>query len=76
MEKGVADFLRFLSGIEDEHRARRLKGIINVGEEQLNAAQMRLAKEEGHTYPVIIAGKPEAEKAAAQLGVEVQTLPV
>jgi len=81
MEKGVADFLRFLSGIEDEHRFRRLKGIINVSEEQLEAAQMCLAEqissaEENRTNPVIIAGKTEAEKAAAHSRGKVQILPV
>jgi hypothetical protein len=82
VEKGLADFLRFLSGIEDKHRSRRLKGIIAVNEEQLDAAQKRLANEIfassgiAHTHPVIIAGKTEAEKAAAHLGVELKTLPV
>ena len=82
MEKGVSDFLRFLSGIEDEHRSRRLRGIIDVSEEQLAAAQKRLAEqissaaEKSHTCPVIVCGRAEAGKAAAHLGIEVQTLPV
>jgi len=76
-EKGLADFLRFLCGIEDWHRSRRIKGIIAVSGEQIEAAKGLLAGQAGHTYhPVIIAGKTEAEKAAARLGVEVRTLPV
>jgi len=80
-EKGIADFLRFLCGIEDSHRERHLKGIIDTSAEQLDAAQRRLAEEcdvskAGNIRPVVIAGKAEAEKAAAHLGVEVQTLPV
>jgi Zn-dependent M16 (insulinase) family peptidase len=75
-EKGLADFLRFLCGIEDWHRSRRIKGIIAVSEEQIRAAKENLADQTGHTNPVIIAGKTEAEKAAARLGVEVRTLPV
>ena len=82
MEKGLADFLRFLSGIEDAYRSRRLKDIVAVSEEQMDAARSRLANEiratNGvvHANPVIIAGKIDAEKAAAHLGVKVQTLPV
>ena len=77
-EKGFADFLRFLCGVEDWHRSRRLYGIINVSEEQIEAAEERLANENenGCYHPVIIAGKTEAEKAAASLGVEFRTLPV
>jgi len=76
MEKGITDFLRFLYGIEDWHRSRRIKGIIAVSGEQIEAAKGRLAGQTGHSNPVIIAGKTEAEKAAARLGVEVRTLPV
>jgi Zn-dependent M16 (insulinase) family peptidase len=80
-EKGLAGFLRFLCGIEDWHRSRRIKGVISVTEEQIEAAQARLkqvcdASQTGHTNQVIIAGKTGAEKAAARLGVEVRTLPV
>jgi Zn-dependent M16 (insulinase) family peptidase len=75
-EKGLADFLRFLCGIEDWHRSRRIKDIIAVSGEQIEAVMERLANQAGHTNPVIIAGKTEAEKAAACLGVEVRTLPV
>ncbi|MDR0496769.1 MAG: insulinase family protein [Treponema sp.] len=85
MEKSWTDFLRFLYGIEDRHRSRRRKDIIAVTDEQIGAVLKRLANEidaenratpEVVHKPVIIAGKTEAEKAAAQLGVEVRYLPV
>jgi len=76
VEKGLVDFLRFLCGIEDWRRSRRIKSIIAVSGEQIEAAKELLAGQAGHINPVIIAGKTEAEKAAARLGVEVRTLPV
>jgi Zn-dependent M16 (insulinase) family peptidase len=87
-EKGQVDFRRFLNGIENSHRSRRRKDIIAVTVEQVDAAMKRLANEicaanevsatneTGNTYPVIIAGKADAEKAAAHLGVKVWNLPV
>ena len=77
-EKGMADFFRFLYGIEDRHRAQRLKSLIDVSEDQINAVFKRLASETGmgKGSPVIIAGTAEAEKAAAKLGVELRELPV
>jgi Zn-dependent M16 (insulinase) family peptidase len=85
-EKGITDFFRFLYGIEDEYRSRRLKGIIAVSAEQTDAALKRLADEinitseqcgaYGKVHPVIIAGEAEARKAAARLGTEARELPV
>ena len=75
-EKGLADFLRFLSGIEDSHRSKRLKGIIALSENEIDAVPKRLATEAGFSHPVIIAGNSEAEKAASRLGVEIRNLPV
>jgi len=85
-EKSLADFLRFLYGIEDRHRRMRLQGIIEVTEDKISAVEKRLASEMGgqeyaragerRGFPVIITGKAEAEKAAEKLGVEVRELPV
>ena len=75
-EKGLADFLRFLSGIEDRHRSERLKGIISLSEGEIEAVPKRLATEAGFASPVIITGKADAEKAASKLGVEIRNLPV
>jgi len=74
-EKGLADFLRFLSGIEDSHRSERLKGIIALSEDEIDAVPKRLATEAGFAHPVIIAGKADAERAASRLGVEIRNLP-
>ncbi|MDR1374871.1 MAG: insulinase family protein [Treponema sp.] len=74
-EKGLAGFLRFLCGIEDRHRAERLKALIAVSAGDFKAAAARLAPTAGGC-PVIVAGTAAAEQAAARLGVPVQKLPV
>ncbi|MDR0623621.1 MAG: insulinase family protein [Treponema sp.] len=74
-EKGAADFSRFLYGIEDPHRARKLERLIQVRGDQISAALLRLASQTVSS-PVIVAGMGIAEKAAAKLGVEVQILPL
>ena len=75
-EKGFVDFLRFLVGIEDSHRTRRLRDLVAVTGDQVDAVLKRLAAEPVPANAVIIAGKPDAEKAAAYLGVKVRDLPV
>ncbi|MCL2318901.1 MAG: insulinase family protein [Treponema sp.] len=75
-EKSFTDFLRFLYGIEDNHRLRRIKDLIAVSGDQIDAVLKRLANETDSTWPVIIAGKTEAKKAAAKLDVDVWELPV
>jgi len=75
-EKGLADFLRFLSGIEDRHRSERIKSIIALSENEVDAVPKRLAAEAGFAHPVIITGKADAEKAASILRVEIRNLPV
>jgi Zn-dependent M16 (insulinase) family peptidase len=74
-EKGLTDFSRFLYGIEDSHRARKLERIIKVRGEQITAALERLAAQT-LSAPVIVAGTALAEKAAAKLGTDVKVLPV
>ena len=75
-EKSITDFFRFLYGIEDSHRARRLSSIINVSKEEMNAACKNLANSKDPFFPVIIAGTAAAEKAAKKLGAELKILPV
>ncbi|MCL2381550.1 MAG: insulinase family protein [Treponema sp.] len=75
-EKSLVDFFRFLYGIEDGHRLRRLKDLVAVSEDQADAVLKRLAAGADNSRPVIIAGKAEAEKAAAKLGVQAHELPV
>jgi Zn-dependent M16 (insulinase) family peptidase len=75
-EKGIADFFRFLYGIGDEHRARKLRFLIDLSAEEISAAAERLAAHSAASFPVIIAGRPMAEKAAARFGVEKRELQV
>ncbi|AEF82721.1 insulinase family protein [Leadbettera azotonutricia] len=85
-EKSLSDFYRFLYGIEDRHRSKRLKSLVAVSGNDISAALERLAASiDSNTatggkgpfpHPVIIAGRTEAEKAAAQLGTGVTELPV
>jgi Zn-dependent M16 (insulinase) family peptidase len=76
-EKSSLDFFRFLYGVEDGHRGRRLKSIIAIREEETAAVLKRLASlAEDPGSPVIIGGRAQAEKAAARLNCEVKELPV
>jgi Zn-dependent M16 (insulinase) family peptidase len=76
-EKSFIDFFRFLYGVEDGHRSRRLKSLIAVREEETAAILRRLASlAEKPGSPVIIAGRAQAEKAAARLNCNVKELPV
>jgi Zn-dependent M16 (insulinase) family peptidase len=81
-EKGYSDFLRFLYGIEDCRRERRLRDLISLsGDDIVRAARRIAACMENPaagpaSVPVIIAGGAEAEKAAEGLGVEPRRLPV
>jgi Zn-dependent M16 (insulinase) family peptidase len=77
-DKGITDFLRYISRIKDDYRKRRLERLISVSAEDLAAALDILASqcEQGPTSRVIITGMKDAEQAAKSLGAEVQTLPV
>jgi Zn-dependent M16 (insulinase) family peptidase len=75
-DKTFADFLRFFYGIEERHRSSKLKSIIGITPQEIAAALERLASSDGSGYTAIIAGRQEAEKAAAALGVEPKELPV
>jgi Zn-dependent M16 (insulinase) family peptidase len=74
-EKGFSDFLRYLYGIDDSVRKRRLERLISLSGEQFAAAGRSLASGDP-SFPVILAGTKTAEKAAAQLGAELRELPV
>ena len=75
-EKCITSFLRFLYGIEDSHRKRRLKDIINVKKEDIIAVQQRMALDSENVFPVILDGISGAEKAASRLNAELIMLPV
>jgi Zn-dependent M16 (insulinase) family peptidase len=74
-ERSFSDFVRFLYGFPEELRRKRLASIIELRGEELLQALEQLAGQEGKS-PVIIAGPETAEKAAAELGADVTTLPV
>jgi Zn-dependent M16 (insulinase) family peptidase len=74
-EQGFLDFLRFLYGIDDEARYRKLKELIGLEAEQIAGVERRLGLEEG-SCPVVLAGRGAAEKAAKALGAELRELPV
>jgi Zn-dependent M16 (insulinase) family peptidase len=74
-EKGFTGFLRFLYGVENVHRRRKLERLVAVTGEQVAEALRRLAAQ-GAATPVILAGPKAAEKAAKALGVEARELPV
>ncbi|MDR1399130.1 MAG: insulinase family protein [Treponema sp.] len=75
-EKGSADFLRFLYGIDEQRRVRRLRDLIATTVPAINAAAVRLAAAASGASAVVLAGPVLAEQAAASLGVEVKPLPV
>jgi Zn-dependent M16 (insulinase) family peptidase len=74
--KSIIDFLRFLYGIDDIYRARRLRDLIALQPEDIGKVLENLAAQDGNRFPVILAGKGAAEKTAAQIGAEVMELPV
>ena len=80
MEKGFAEFLRRLYGINDDHRISNIRNIAELTAEETNAASQRLADAaisgENCGPKVIIAGKKAAENAAKKLNVEVKELPI
>ncbi|MDR1904067.1 MAG: insulinase family protein [Treponema sp.] len=75
-DKSITDFLRFLYGIEDVHRSRRLRDLTALQPDDIGRVLENLAAQEGDRFPVILAGKGAAEKAAARIGAEVKELPV
>jgi Zn-dependent M16 (insulinase) family peptidase len=76
--KGILDFRRFISRIDNDYRKRNLERIISVSAEDIVAAYRSLASqlESGPIGQVIITGTKDAEQAAKALGTEVQILPV
>ncbi|MDR3144843.1 MAG: insulinase family protein [Treponema sp.] len=87
-DRGLTDFFRFLYGINDRHRERKLHALIDASEGEVAGAAGRLAGQSavpavpegfagGRTpLPVIIAGTETARTAADRLGVCVRELPV
>ncbi|GHV94270.1 peptidase M16 [Spirochaetia bacterium] len=74
-EKGLTDFFRFLYGIEDDYRKRKLERLIATNSDGIAAAFSALASQSA-ACPVIITGMKSAEQAAKTLGTDVKILPV
>ena len=74
-EKGLVDFFRFLSGIEDSYRKRKLERLIALSADDIAAALGALASQNA-ANTVIITGVKSAEQAAKALGLEPKMLPV
>jgi Zn-dependent M16 (insulinase) family peptidase len=73
-QKGFVDILRFLYGIEDQHRVRVRRNLLDISAEQIAQAAKHVSS--AYSASCILAGTAVAEKAAAKLGVEVKTLSV
>ena len=74
-ENGLFDFYRFLYGIDDSYRKRKLEQLTAVSIEDVTAAFSALSSR-SDTGTVIITGGKSAKEAAKALGTEVQILPV
>ena len=74
-KKGLTDFFRFLTGIEDGYRKRKLQRLIALSGGDIAAAFKALASQNA-VCPVIIAGAKSAEQAARALGADLNMLPV
>ena len=74
-ENGLIDFYRFLYGVDDSYRQRKLGRLVSVLTSDIAAAFSSLGSRKAFG-PVIIAGVKKAEKAAKALGTEAQMLPV
>jgi Zn-dependent M16 (insulinase) family peptidase len=77
-DKGITDFLRYISLIKDDYRRRRLERLISVSANDIAAVWDTLAEQctNSPANRVIITGMKDAEQAAKAMGLEVQTLPV
>jgi Zn-dependent M16 (insulinase) family peptidase len=74
-EKGLTDFFRFLYGIDEGFRRRKLERLVAVSGADIAASLASLAAQRA-SNPVIITGMKSAERAAKALGTEVKVLPV
>ena len=74
-ENGLVDFYRFLYGVEDSYRQRKLRRLVSVSTQDIETAFTSLGSRKAYG-PVIIAGVKKAEEAAKALGTGIQMLPV
>ncbi|MDR1869905.1 MAG: insulinase family protein [Treponema sp.] len=74
-ENGLIDFYRFLYGIEDGYRKRKLERLVSVSTGDIAAAFAALGSRNARP-PVIIAGVKSAKQAAKKLDAQMIMLPV
>ncbi|MDR2965353.1 MAG: insulinase family protein [Treponema sp.] len=74
-ENGLIDFYRYLYGIEDSYRKRKLENLVSLTTNDIANAFDSLSARKP-TGTVIIAGTKIAEQAAKSLGTDVKILPV
>jgi Zn-dependent M16 (insulinase) family peptidase len=74
-ENGFIDFIRYLYGIDDNCRSRRLKRLVSASTTDIETAFAAFSARPS-SGPVIITGVRGAEEAAKALGTEVKMLPV
>jgi Zn-dependent M16 (insulinase) family peptidase len=74
-ENGLVDFYRFLYGIEDDYRKRKLQRLVSISTADIADAFASLGSRAA-TGTVIIAGVKTAKEAAKALGTDVHILPV
>jgi Zn-dependent M16 (insulinase) family peptidase len=70
----LIDFYRFLYGIEDSYRKRKLERLISVSTADIAAAFKSLGSRTA-SGTVVIAGMKTAEQAAKKLGADILMLP-
>ena len=74
-ENGLVDFYRFLYGIEDSYRKRKIGRLISLSVSDINSVYESFGKRAA-TGKVIIAGEKAAQQAAEALGTEVKFLSI
>ncbi|MCL2276596.1 MAG: insulinase family protein [Treponema sp.] len=74
-EDGLVDFFRFLYGIDNDYRGRKLERLVSLSVSDILSAHASLGTRKPFC-PVIIAGEKKAKDAAKALKVDAQTLPM
>jgi Zn-dependent M16 (insulinase) family peptidase len=74
-ENGLIDFYRFLYGIEDSYRKRKLERLVSITTKDVDTAFSELGSR-AVTGSVIITGQKNAEQIAKALKTDVKALPV
>ncbi|MCL2808568.1 MAG: insulinase family protein [Treponema sp.] len=74
-EDGLVDFYRFLYGIKDDYRKRKLERLVSVTSDDIVSAFTAFNTKQ-KSAPVIIAGEKMAQEAAKILGANVQYLKI